>query len=415
LPPNDYMQDVISPPIAVPEPNLTPAEMVRRARELVPWLRERAAGMEQARRISDEVNQRLMATGIYRVLQPRRFGGYEFDLTTYAEAVAAITRGDASTGWVVSFNAAHTWWTTQLPERGQIDLFGADGDLRVPIAFAPQGVATPVEGGFLLDGRWDYCSGCDVSNWLAVVAPVVGDERGAADAEVLLAYVASGTFQIEDNWHVLGLRATGSKRAVMEQLFVPSHRTVSFAPLLHHGTTPGHGVHANPLYRLPLVPIVCVEVAAIASGLAQAAIDAFIEHIDAKRLTAPPFTPMKELRRTQACLGRAASRFEAVQAGTYELIRRQEARIARLGDGAPFEEVEIRRDLLLLDEVARLAQECVATVFAGAGTSAARSGHRLERIFRDMSMMQTHRFIDAERTTENFGALSLGFPPYSDL
>ena len=89
--------------------------------------------------------------------------------------------------------------------------------------------------------------------------------------------------------------------------------------------------------------------------------------------------------------------------------------MARLDHGAPFDDVEIRRDLLLLDEVARLAHECVATVFAGAGTSAARNGHPLERIFRDMSMMLTHRFIDAERTTENFGALSLGFPPYSDL
>lgn len=409
------MQDGISSSLAVPEPNLTAAEMIRRARELVPWLRERAAAMEQERRISDEANQRIMASGIYRVLQPRRFGGYEFDLSTYAEAVAEITRGDASTGWVVSFNAAHTWWTAQLPEHGQIDLFGTDGDLRVPIALAPQGFAKPVEGGFLLDGCWDYCSGCDVSNWLGVVAPVAADGSGAAGADVLLAYVPDGKFRIDDNWHVLGLRATGSKRAVMERLFVPSHRTLSFSALTHHGTAPGHGVHANPLYRLPLVPVVCIEVAAIAIGLAQAAIDAFVEHIEAKRPIFPPFTPMKETRRTHACLGRASARLEAARAGTHEIIRRQEARIARLDDSAPFEDVEIRRDLMLLDEVARLAHECVATVFAGAGTSAARSGHRLERIFRDMSMMLTHRFIDAERTSENFGALSLGFPPYSDL
>ncbi len=409
------MPDGISSSIAVPEPDLTPAEMVRRARELVPWLRERAAGMEQERRISDEVNQRIMAAGIYRVLQPRRFGGYEFDLSTYAEAIAEITRGDASTGWVVSFNAAHTWWTAQLPERGQIDLFGADGDLRVPIALAPQGVAKPVEGGFLLDGRWDYCSGCDVSNWLGVVAPVAGQGSGAASPDVLLAFVPDGEFRVDDNWHVLGLRATGSKRAVMERLFVPSHRTLSFHALTHHYTAPGHGVHANPIYRLPLHPIVCIEVAAIAIGLAQAAIEAFVEHVETKRLIFPPFTPMKETRRTQACLGRASARLEAVRAGTHEIIRRQEARIARLDDGAPFNDVEIRRDLLLLDEVARLAHECVATVFTGAGTSAARNGHPLERIFRDMSMMLTHRFIDAERTSENFGALSLGFPPYSDL
>jgi 3-hydroxy-9,10-secoandrosta-1,3,5(10)-triene-9,17-dione monooxygenase len=413
--PRDNLTDGLSPSIMVPEPDLTAAEMVRRARELVPWLRERAAGMEQERRISDEVNQRIMAAGIYRVLQPRRFGGYEFDLSTYAEAIAEITRGDASTGWVLSFNAAHTWWAAQLPERGQIEVFGSDGDLRAPIALAPQGIAEPVAGGFRLEGRWDYCSGCDVSNWLGVIAPVAGESKAAAGPEVLLAFLPHGEFRVDDNWQVLGLRATGSKRAVLERVFVPDHRALSFSALTHQYTAPGHAVHANPIYRVPLIPIVCIEVAAIAIGIAAAAIDAFVEHIDSKRLSFPPFTLMKDNRRTQSCLGRASARLEAARAGTEAIIRRQEARVVRLDGGAPFTDVEIRRDLLLLDEVARAAQDCVATVFGAAGTSAARIGHPLERIFRDVSMMLTHRFIDAERTSENFGALSLGFPPYSDL
>jgi len=409
------MQDGVSPSIAVPEADLTPAEMLRWARAMTPWLRERAAAMEQERRISDEVNRRIMEAGIYRVLQPRRFGGYEFDLATYAEAIAELTRGDASTGWVVSFNAAHTWWVAQLPEQGQIELFGAAGDLRVPIALAPQGVAKPVEGGFILDGRWDYCSGCDVSNWLGVVVPVADRRAGSADPDVLLAFMPDGEFGLDDNWHVLGLRASGSKRAVVERVFVPTHRTCSFRALTHRFTAPGHGVHRNPIYRLPLIPTVCIEVAAIAMGLAQAAIDGFVEHIETKRLSFPPFSLLKEMRRTQGCLGRASARLEAARAGTYQLIRRQEARMERVDGGVPFTDLEVRRDLLLVDEVARAAHECVAMVFAAAGTSAARNGHPLERIFRDMAMMSTHRFIDAERTVENFGALSLGFPPYSDL
>ncbi len=89
--------------------------------------------------------------------------------------------------------------------------------------------------------------------------------------------------------------------------------------------------------------------------------------------------------------------------------------MSRVDGAEPFTDLEIRRDLLLLDEVAHLAHQCVDTLFAGAGTSAARNTHPLERIFRDMAMMSTHRFIDAERTAENFGALRMGFPPYSDL
>jgi 3-hydroxy-9,10-secoandrosta-1,3,5(10)-triene-9,17-dione monooxygenase len=409
------MHDGMSPSIAVPEPDLTPTEMIHRARAMVPWLRERAAAMEHDRRISDEVNRRIMDAGIYRVLQPRRFGGYEFDLATYADAIAEIARGDASTGWVVSFNAAHTWWAAQLPEQGQAELFGADGDLRVPIALAPQGAAKPADAGFILDGRWDYCSGCDVSNWLGVVVPVAQAPGDGFDPDVILAFVPDGEFTLEDNWHVLGLRATGSKRAVIDRVFVPAHRTYSFRALTQRFIAPGHGVHSNPLYQLPLVPTVCIEVAAIAMGLAQAAIDAFVEHIETKRLSFPPFSLLKEMRRTQGCLGRASSRLETAKAGTFEIIRHHEARMERVSGGPPFTDLEMRRDLLLVDEVARAARECVAIVFSAAGTSAARNGHPLERIFRDMAMMSTHRFIDAERTVENFGALSLGFSPYSDL
>jgi 3-hydroxy-9,10-secoandrosta-1,3,5(10)-triene-9,17-dione monooxygenase len=119
--------------IAPPEPGLTSAEMVRRARDLMPYLRERSAAMEQERRISDEVNERLCALGIYRILQPRRFGGYEFGLRTFADVMVELTRADGSTGWVSCFTTAHCWWAAQLPEQGQIELFGDDGDLRAPI------------------------------------------------------------------------------------------------------------------------------------------------------------------------------------------------------------------------------------------------------------------------------------------
>jgi 3-hydroxy-9,10-secoandrosta-1,3,5(10)-triene-9,17-dione monooxygenase len=80
--------------LRIPEPDLKAQEVVRRAREMVPWLRHRSAAMENERRISDEVNQRILASGTYRILQPRRLGGYEFDLTTYAEAIAELSRGD---------------------------------------------------------------------------------------------------------------------------------------------------------------------------------------------------------------------------------------------------------------------------------------------------------------------------------
>ncbi|MGH7907698.1 MAG: acyl-CoA dehydrogenase family protein [Candidatus Binataceae bacterium] len=400
-------------PISPPEPGLSQEEIIRRARAMVPWLREQAPAMELERRMSDEVNQRLIDAGIYRILQPRRFGGYEFDLWTYAEVISEIARGDGSTGWVVSFNTAHNWWIAQLPEDGQAEIFGSDGDVRAPIQIGGVGTATPVDGGWIVDGKWDYASGCDVSNWFGVIAMTPGKPDMPPD--ILMAMLPIAECRVFDNWYVLGMRASGSKQAIVERVFVPARRVLSFSRLIHEFTSPGQTVHANPMFRLPLLPVVYTELAAVARGLAQAAVDAFIDLVSGKRLRQPPFIPLRETRRAQACLGRAVARLESVRAGLNEIIRRQEARASRLDSGPPFTDAEQRRDLLLLDQVAQLSNECVQICFHGAGTSAARTGHPLERIFRDSAMMLTHYFIDAERTTENFGAMSFGLPPYSDL
>lgn len=401
-------------PIAPPEPNLTQEEVIQRARALVPWLREQAPSMETERRISDQVNQHIMDAGIYRILQPRRFGGYEFDLSTFAEVISELSRGDGSTGWVVSFNTAHNWWIAQLPEDGQAEIFGHDGDVRAPIQIGGVGTAEPLDGGWIIDGKWDYASGCDVSNWFGVIA-TAPTQRPGERPDVLMAMLPNDDYRVFDNWHVMGMRASGSKQAILERLFVPARRVISFSRLVHEFSSPGQAVHANPMFRLPLLPVVYIELAAVAHGLAQAAVDSFVELVSGKRLRQPPFIPLGETRRAQACLGRASARLETVRAGLNELIRRQEARATRLESGPPFTDIEMRRDLLLLDEITQLSDECVRICFRGAGTSAARTGCALERIFRDSAMMLTHYFIDAERTTENYGAMSFGLPPYSDL
>src|SRR5277367_1924808 len=401
--------------IAPPEPDLTQEEVIRRAREMMPWIREQAPAMEADRRLSDEVNQRMMDAGFFRILQPRRFGGYEFDLSTYAEVISEMTRGDGSTGWVASFNVAHNWWIAQLPEQGQIEIFGPDGDVRAPIQIGGVGLATPVDGGWMISGKWDYTSGCDVSNWLGVIAMVKGPHPDSPPADILMLMLPNADYTVFDNWYVMGMRASGSKQAIVENVFVPSQRVLSFAALIHEFKSPGQAMDVHPMFRTPLLPIVYIELAAVAHGLAQAAIDAFVDVVSTKKLRLPPFVALKETRRAQACLGRATAKLESVRAGMNELIRRQEAREARVVSGPPFTDLEQRRDLLLLDEIAQLSYDCVQICFRGAGTAAARVGNPLERIFRDSAMMGTHYFLDAERTTENFGAMSFGLPPYSDL
>ena len=118
--------------VPVPQPDLTPVGMIEAAVALRPLLREKQVETEAAGRILDEVNAACDAAGFYRALQPRRFGGYEFDLPTFAKVMIEVARGCPSTGWVVAFTAGHTHMFAKYPLATQAEAYGATG--RVPSA-----------------------------------------------------------------------------------------------------------------------------------------------------------------------------------------------------------------------------------------------------------------------------------------
>ena len=150
--------------IAVPLPALTPMEMVQSAAAMRGLLRERQAETEAANRILADVHERCLAAGFYRLLQPRRFGGYEFDLPTFADVVIELARGCPSTGWVVAFTAGHVHVLAKYPESVQADVYGSNGECCAPLVEGQiNSTARPVEGGYVVDGTFDNSSGIDVA------------------------------------------------------------------------------------------------------------------------------------------------------------------------------------------------------------------------------------------------------------
>jgi 3-hydroxy-9,10-secoandrosta-1,3,5(10)-triene-9,17-dione monooxygenase len=153
--------------IPVPEPGLTQDEVVQRARDMIPVLRERQEECERIGRLPDETSRDFVEAGFYRILQPRRFGGYEFDLPTFTRVAIALARGCPASGWTYTLTAGHAHMLAALwSEEGQIDIYGADGEVRMPGRFRP-GTATAVDGGYRVSGTWDYVSGCDSATHLA--------------------------------------------------------------------------------------------------------------------------------------------------------------------------------------------------------------------------------------------------------
>jgi len=135
------------------------ADLVTRAEALIPELRERAAAAEKLRRLPDESVAAVRKAGLFRVLQPRAFGGHQASLRAHIDVIAALARGCAATGWCAGVVHAHSWLMGLFPRQALADTYGADPDTIIAAVISPRGTATRVAGGYRLNGFWAFCSG----------------------------------------------------------------------------------------------------------------------------------------------------------------------------------------------------------------------------------------------------------------
>lgn len=406
------MSDGESGRISPPEPDLSASEIIERARRMVPYLRDKAPQLEAARCVTADVHGELQQAGFYRMLQPRRCGGYEFEFETFTEVMLELFRGDGSAGWVASFIAAHILWITALDEQAQREIFGTDGDVRVAVPAAPTGKAIRVEGGYRITGRWDYCSGMSVGNWMVGVAIVQGDPTSSGPPEIITFATPSATMQPEDNWHVLGLRATGSVSATATNLYVPANYCTSYPSLMFDFAAPGYGVHENPFYRAPLVPVLWMQLAIAVVGMTQGLIEVFVQETSTKASSFAPFGPLREDKKVQLALGQAIADHAVSRAALRQMGANQADRIRRVAASEAVPWNHVQADHVLVCKIARLCVNAADTLFQMAGSSLPiKSDSAFQRFYRDIKVASTHRALGFERAAENAGMWAFGLTP----
>jgi resorcinol 4-hydroxylase (FADH2) len=387
-------------------------ELVRRARELIPVLRERAVATEEARRLLPQTFKDFQRTGFFRICQPKRFGGFEMGMDVLQEVLVEIGRGCVSSAWNLGILTGHSWWAAQYPEEGQKEIYGDEGVALLPTGiFGAGGRAKRVEGGYELSGRWLYQSGADVSNWYGCGA--ILEEEGAPPAGISFIVPASEG-HIEDNWHTMGMRGTGSKNVVIDKTFVPECRALLLADV-EAQNTPGSRVHANPLYSTPLFAFISIEVTGAAVGGALQAVDVLEElgrtkpvrgkgggggETPAMQMSVPSF------RRR---LGEAKSLADAAKA----LLLSESARLMALSaeckaTGRKMTREEIAEVTLRQTRCIDLCVQTVSEAFTAAGTSATVTGHPIERCLRDVYTLSTHRVLSIDNGAEAWAAAHYG-------
>jgi len=397
-------------PVPVPEPSLTPDEMVARATALQPLLRAEQDATESRGVHSEAIHQQFRKAGFYRCLQPRRFGGYEFDLKTYFRLGIEIARGDPSTGWCLIVGAGHSLMLGSFfGEEAQAEGFGPDGEFSAPSVAAPNGKATPVEGGWLVKGKWAYASGAPyATHFMPSVLILEKPDQPRAG----LALIPRSQWKMLDDWGaILGMRGSGSNSIVVEEARVPKDHVIHLDMLnidLTRGT-PGSHLHNNPMYAGRCLSFFHGELVSVLVGLGYAAIDEYEHIIRTKSTMYPPMIPRYLQHDYQRYFGLAIGMMNAAKrlvlnAGDVfmEYCRRG------FEGGEPFTMEEDLELVASLEHGGRLAWEAVEMLFRTSGSTAAKDGERLQRYYRDASIYRGHISAQYEMMAQRLALVHLG-------
>lgn len=381
-------------------------ELLKRAEAIGAIARDRAAEFEKARQVSADLVDRMRELQLFRIMQPKRFGGFEYGYDVFVEAVSAVASGDGSTGWVYSLGAVHPWMIACYPEEAQHDFWRDGLDEVAAVSYAPAGKAAAERGGFRLSGRWSFASGVDNAQW-GIVGGIVPLADGPKPGFFL---VPQRDYAIHDDWNTMGLAATGSKTIVMSDAFVPARRVVTFADMLT-GQGPGVAVNANPLYRQPMLAVVPHCLVAPALGIARGALQAFIDQVGnrtTRGAVAGGNNRMSEFATVQLRVAEATASIDAAQL----MIHRDLRETGETVDAGRPVDLDMRlRNRLTHTFATKLCVQAVDAVFAAMGGSALGLQHPVQRFWRDIHAVASHISLNWDAVGAMYGQHVFGLEP----
>lgn len=384
---------------APPEPDLTGPEMIVRAERIAATLVDRQQETEQRGFYGPDTHDEFLDAGFYRILVPKRYGGYELGIDTHMKVVSALARGCPSTAWMYTFGAAHAHLAaTVFGEEAQNELF-AGGDFVCPVVHGPVGVAEPAEdGGWIIDGVFPYSSGSPYATHFIGQTFLAGAE--GEPPTTMMFVVPRDRWRRLDDWGAqLGMKGSGSHSIKIERAHIPRHYALPGTDMGMTSVvdgTPGLKLHGSSLYGGSVLAVLNFQVGALAVGMATGALDVYGELMRTRTTVFPPTIPRTEDPDYQLYYGEAAGRIEAARAAMSGVLRQW---------GETAENRSVTRDVelrmsIVSREVVRLAWSAVSEIlFPTAGSSAVRAGERLERIWRDMSTLQTHAGLSVYLST----------------
>ncbi|MEU4706449.1 3-hydroxy-9,10-secoandrosta-1,3,5(10)-triene-9,17-dione monooxygenase oxygenase subunit [Nocardia salmonicida] len=378
-------------------------EVTERVEALLPTLRERAQEAEDLRRIPEESMKALQETGFFRLLQPKQWGGHAADPVVFYDTVRRIASACGSTGWVAGIIGVHNWHLALFDQQAQQDVWGDDTDVRISSSYAPMGAGQAVDGGYIVRGSWAWSSGSDHATWAVLGGPVIKNGKPVDFGSFL---IPRSDYRIDDVWNVVGLRGTGSNTVVVEDVFVPSHRFLSFRAM-SEGRAPGLGQNTDAVFKMPWGTIHPTTISTPIVGMGYGAYEAHVEHQGKRVRAAYAGENAKDDPFAKVRVAEAASDIDAAWRQLSGNVAEEYA-LLLAGEEVPFDlRVRARRDQV------RSTGRVIASIdklFESSGATALANGTPLQRFWRDAHAGRVHAANDPERAYVMYGTHEFGLP-----
>jgi len=368
------------------------------AQAIVRQLRETTAVSESARSLSPQAISLLRGAGVSRLMTPARYGGYELPPRAQILCNAELAHGSSAASWVQMVCSAHSFILGRFPERCQNEIFGTDPNALIPGTPSAQGTCQRTTGGWIMNGRWQFCSGVDHGQWIMTGSRGVADAAGDKSPAMLVVMPVSDLI-VDDTWHVLGMRGTGSKDIVAEQVFVPEYRAV---PALDGFLGTLSGID-RPLYRLPIAATLSAMGLGTIVGMAERGIADFIEQT---RIRQDIYVGSAKANRSGLQL-RTAEATTEVELARALALRNCDLLDEALADPAPMgsaARAQVRWNAAYGTELCRRAAD---RIYAAAGAHATYDGNGLQDFFRDINTVSHHGVLDFDIGAEMQGKMLL--------
>jgi alkylation response protein AidB-like acyl-CoA dehydrogenase len=348
----------------------------------------------------DDLARRMAEAGLFRIVVPEQYGGAQVHPKVFFETLEATSRADAAVGWCLMIGTTTSLLAASIDPIWAKEIYGHHPDVITCGVTAPVGRAVRTDGGLEVSGEWPFGSGCQISDWICGGCFIYRDGKpitGDHGPEVLLAFFPASEVTIHDTWHTSGLCGTGSHHIEVTDAFVPEGRWAALG---------GRARVDEPLYRFPTLGLLALGVSAVSLGIAQHAIEAFIELAGSKTPTGSQ-RRLSERSAAQKDLALAKARVASARAYTLEAIDAAWEQAHTTGKLS----IETKANLrLAATNNAWSAVDAVERLYHTAGGSSVYRESELQRCFRDVNVTTQHIMV-AQPTYEVVGKVALGIDP----